>query len=57
MAISLLDGQALIHQQDFSNLNKKVYFFDFQPQAKQALDLFLQSEFGSLLVIKSELFP
>ncbi|MDD0825025.1 AAA family ATPase [Mannheimia sp. AT1] len=57
MTISLLDEQALILKQDFSNLNETVRFFDFQPQAKQALDQFIQAKFGSLLVIKSEIFP
>nr|WP_289622735.1 AAA family ATPase [Mannheimia cairinae] len=47
----------MILKQDFSNLNETVRFFDFQPQAKQALDQFIQAKFGSLLVIKSEIFP
>lgn len=57
MTISLLDAQALTVQQNFSNLNKSVRFFDFQPQAKQALEQFIQAQFGALLVLKSELFP
>lgn len=57
MTISLLNSQALTVQHDFSDLNKEVRFFDFQPQAKQALAQFIQAESGSLLVLKSELFP
>lgn len=57
MTISLLNSQALTIQQDFSHLDKTVRFFDFQSQAKQALDQFIQAGFGSLLVVKSELFP
>lgn len=57
MTISLLNSQALMVQQDFSSLDKNVGFFDFQPQAKQALNQFLRAEFGSLLVVKSEIFP
>lgn len=57
MTISLLDEQALILKQDFSDLTETVRFFDFQPDAKQALDQFVQANAGALLVIKSEIFP
>lgn len=57
MTISLLNSQDLTVEQAFSNLNETVRFFDFQLQTKQALNQFLQAEFGSLLVVKSELFP
>ncbi|HGO5855085.1 TPA: AAA family ATPase [Mannheimia haemolytica] len=57
MAISLLNSQALLFQQDFSDLYKKINFLDFQPQAKQAFVQFLQSQASSLLVLKSEIFP
>ncbi|WP_165889573.1 AAA family ATPase [Mannheimia granulomatis] len=57
MTISLLNSQALTVRHDFAHLNKRVRFFDFQLQAQQALDQFVQADFGSLLVVKSELFP
>lgn len=57
MTISLLNSQELTVRYDFAHLNKRVHFFDFQPQAQQALDQFVQADFGSLLVVKSELFP
>ncbi|AHG76492.1 AAA family ATPase [Mannheimia varigena] len=57
MTISLLSHQQLIIQNDFSNLGNINSFLDFQPRAKQALMQFSQAESGSLLVLKSELFP
>ncbi|HDZ6700169.1 TPA: AAA family ATPase [Mannheimia haemolytica] len=57
MTLSLLSSQKLVMQNDFSRLDEKLNFLDFQPQAKQALNQFLQSQFGALLVLKSELFP
>ncbi|MEE3700843.1 AAA family ATPase [Mannheimia haemolytica] len=57
MTLSLLSSQKLVMQNDFSRLDEKLTFLDFQPQAKQALNQFLQSQFGALLVLKSELFP
>ncbi|AGQ38729.1 TPA: AAA family ATPase [Mannheimia haemolytica] len=57
MTLSLLSSQKLVMQNDFSRLDEKLNFLDFQPQAKQALNQFLQSQFGALLVLKSEIFP
>lgn len=57
MTLSLLSSQKLVMQNDFSRLDEKLNFLDFQPQAKQALNQFLKSQFGALLVLKSELFP
>lgn len=57
MTTFLLSSSALTVEYPFSDLNKKVNFLDFQPKAKQALDQFMQAKFGSLLVLKSELFP
>lgn len=57
MILSLLSSQKLVMQNDFSRLDEKLNFLDFQPQAKQALNQFLQSQFGALLVLKSEIFP
>ncbi|MEG9531706.1 AAA family ATPase [Mannheimia indoligenes] len=57
MTTFLLSSSALTVEYPFSYLNKKVNFLDFQPKAKQALDQFMQAKFGSLLVLKSELFP
>lgn len=57
MTLSLLSSQKLVMQNDFSRLDEKLNFLDFQPQAKQALNQFLQSQFGALLALKSELFP
>lgn len=57
MTIFLLNSPALTVEYPFSDLNKKVNFLDFQPKAKQALEQFMQAKFGSLLVLKSELFP
>ncbi|MFA9488928.1 MULTISPECIES: AAA family ATPase [unclassified Mannheimia] len=57
MTIFLLNSPALTVEYPFSDLTKKANFLDFQPKAKQALDQFMHAKFGSLLILKSELFP
>ncbi|WP_150540065.1 AAA family ATPase [Actinobacillus vicugnae] len=57
MNLTPLDWQSLTLHHSFQTTNKDVSFFDFQPNAKQAIDQFKRGQFGSLLVIKTETFP
>ncbi|AKO47574.1 AAA family ATPase [[Haemophilus] ducreyi] len=57
MILTPIAHQLLTLQHTFKPTNAKVNFFDFQTNAKQAIDLFKQAQFGSLLVIKTETFP
>ncbi|QGM80050.1 AAA family ATPase [Otariodibacter oris] len=57
MQISPLAWQSLILDYPFSSTGKKVSFFDFQSKAQQAIDQFVVSHTGSLLVLKTETLP
>ena len=57
MNLSLLSWQSLSLHHTFQLTGKQVNFFDFQPKAQQALNLFKSQEMGSLLVMKSEVLP
>lgn len=57
MAIFHLNHQDLTLNALFPISNQSIQFFDFQPKAKRALDQFIQSELGSLLILKSEVLP
>lgn len=57
MTIFLLNSPELTVEYPFSDSNQQINFFDFQLKAKQALKQFMQANLGSLLVVKSELFP
>jgi len=55
--LSPLSWQSLSLHHTFQLTGEQVNFFDFQPKAQQALNLFKSQEMGSLLVIKSEVLP
>lgn len=57
MNLTPLPWQALTLQHNFSESTQAVEFFDFQPNAQQAIDQFKHSQAGSLLVLKTETFP
>ncbi|VEI47666.1 lon protease [Actinobacillus equuli] len=57
MNLTPLDWQSLTLHHSFQETSNEVGFFDFQPNAKQAIDQFKRGQFGSLLVIKTETFP
>ncbi len=57
MNLSLLSWQSLSLHHTFQLTGEQVNFFDFQPKAQQALNLFKSQEMGSLLVMKSEVLP
>lgn len=57
MNLSPLAWQSLTLNHSFSDAQHAVRFFDFQPNAKLAMDQFKRSQFGSLLIVKTELFP
>ncbi|MCY6524583.1 protease, partial [Actinobacillus pleuropneumoniae] len=57
MNLTPLAWQSLTIRHQFSEEFDAVRFFDFQPNAKQAIDLFKRGQFGSLLVLKTETFP
>lgn len=57
MNLSPLSWQLLSLHHTFQLTGEQVNFFDFQPKAQQALNLFKSQEMGSLLVIKSEVLP
>ena len=57
MHLSSLSWQSLFLHHTFQLTGKQVNFFDFQPKAQQALNLFKSQEMGSLLVMKSEVLP
>ncbi len=57
MNLSPLSWQSLSLHHTFQLTGEQVNFFDFQPKAQQALNLFKSQEMGSLLVIKSEVLP
>lgn len=57
MTLTPLAWQSLTLRHSFKETADEVGFFDFQPNAKQAIDLFKRSRFGSLLVVMTETFP
>ncbi|WP_288233491.1 AAA family ATPase [uncultured Haemophilus sp.] len=57
MHLSSLSWQSLFLHHSFKLSDQSVNFFDFQPKAQQALNLFKSQEMGSLLVMKSEVLP
>lgn len=57
MHLSSLSWQSLFLHHSFKLSDQSVNFFDFQPKALQALNLFKSQEMGSLLVMKSEVLP
>ena len=57
MNLSPLSWQSLSLHHTFQLTGEQVNFFDFQPKAQQALNLFKSQEMGSLLVMKSEVLP
>lgn len=57
MNLSPLAWQSLTLNHSFSDAQHAVRFFDFQTNAKLAMDQFKRSQFGSLLIVKTELFP
>lgn len=57
MILSPLASQVLVLKHSFKPNSKKVAFFDFQPNAKQAISQFKGGQFGSLLILKTETLP
>ena len=57
MHLSSLSWQSLFLHHSFKLSDQSVNFFDFQPKAQQALNLFKSQEMGSFLVMKSEVLP
>lgn len=57
MQISPLAWQDLQPNYPFSIQKDTTTFFDFQPRAVQALEQFVQSDLGSLLVLKTDTLP
>ena len=54
MRLSPLAWQSLTPQHTFSDTAQAVHFFDFQTEAKKAIDQFKRRACGSLLVMKTE---
>lgn len=57
MQLSPLSWQSLTVQYTFAESDQPTQFFDFQPNAMQALNQFVAAEMGALLVLKSEVLP
>lgn len=57
MQLSPLSWKSLRVNYKFESQLQAVQFFDFQSNAKQAIAQFANSEFGSALILKTELFP
>lgn len=57
MQVSPLSLQSLSVHYSFKQTDQAVRFLDFQPNAQQAMQQFALSEFGSALILKTELFP
>lgn len=57
MRMTPLSWQSLIPSYAFPEQYQQVSFFDFQPNAKQALNQFCLAPTGSVLVLKSETLP
>lgn len=57
MNLSSLPWQSLTLNHPFRLSEQAVDFFDFQPNAQQAITQFQQSPFGSALVVKTSMLP
>ena len=57
MQINPIQWQALTVQYPFAATHDSIQFFDFQDKTQQAIDQFIASEFGSVLILKTETFP
>lgn len=57
MTLSPLSWRSLFLSHPFQFSGEAVNFFDFQPNAEQALTQFKSQEMGSLLVMKTEILP
>ena len=57
MTLSPLSWRSLFLQHQFQLSGEAVNFFDFQPNAEQALTQFKSQEMGSLLIMKTEILP
>lgn len=57
MNLSPVAWQSLTLNHSFEQATSDVQFFDFQTNAKWAIEQFKCSQFGSLLVLKTEIFP
>lgn len=57
MQVSPLSLQSLSVHYPFKQTDQAVRFLDFQPNTQQAMQQFVLSEFGSALILKTELFP
>ncbi|MWQ38067.1 AAA family ATPase [Glaesserella parasuis] len=57
MQVSPLSLQSLSVHYPFKQTDQAVRFLDFQPNTQQAMQQFALSEFGSALILKTELFP
>lgn len=57
MQLSPISWQDLNIYYEFEPPFQAVQFFDFQTNAKQAIEQFIQRDFGSALILKSETFP
>lgn len=58
MQLSPLNWQDLTPNHSFANHKEAITtFFDFQPKAVEALTQFIHSDFGSMLILKTETLP
>lgn len=57
MQVPPLSLQSLSVHYPFKQTEQAVRFLDFQPNTQQAMQQFALSEFGSALILKTELFP
>lgn len=57
MNLAPLNWQLLSLTHQFNQTTCPTHFFDFQPNAKLAIDLLVQAKMGSALVLKSETLP
>ncbi len=57
MQLSSLSWQDLARTHAFSAATVPVHFWDFQPNADQAIRQFIANPFGSALILKTETFP
>lgn len=55
--LSPLDWHSLSLFPNLTNSKSSVSFFDFQTHAQKALETFIQSDLGSLLILKTEILP
>lgn len=57
MQLSPVKWQSLTYSYPFSSTSESVHFWDFQPNAKRAIQQFISANFGSCLILKSETLP